>query len=253
LIKRASIVVVGTEILRGLVQEVNSHWLVKKLAEIGLDVARVVIVPDDYGAIAWALESSIEVSDVVLVTGGLGFTEDDITLDAAARALNLKLVLNAEAVELLKKRVGERFQGYIKAAYIPEGGRPLYNSVGISPGVHLSIDGGNKDIFFLPGVPVEMVRMFEEHVEPILRNKYARYTARISVVTEHSKESDVDSLIADIKKKYREAYFKTHASVPVAVSILVPAHSQSELKQKVESIVNELKRLVKVRSIEVQT
>lgn len=248
--RRAAVIVIGSEILKGLVHDTNSYWLAKRLTEMGFNVTRILVVPDEYGAIAWALKSALEAGDVVIVTGGLGFTEDDITLSAAARALGLKLTLSHEAIEMLKKRVGEKVHYYIKAANIPEGGKPLYNSVGISPGVHLKVN--DKDLFFLPGIPAEMTRVFEEQVEPMLKGKVEGFVAKIAITTDHVKESEVDFLIAQLREKYSDAYFKTHATTPVVLSVVVVTSSQDELQAKLNSILEDLRRVLRVRDIKVE-
>ncbi|MEL9999879.1 MAG: competence/damage-inducible protein A [Desulfurococcaceae archaeon] len=249
--RKASIIVIGSEILRGLVQDTNSWWLAGKLTEMGFSVIRIIAVPDDEGEIAWALKSSLEVADVVVVTGGLGFTKDDITLSAAAKALGLRLVLSEDAVEMLKRKVkGEEVQYYIKAAHIPEGGKPLYNQVGISPGVYLEING--KDLFFLPGVPAEMTKMFEDRVKPLLEGRSRGYMARITITTDYTKESEVDSLVAQLREKHSDVYFKTHATVPVVLSVLVSSSSQKDLQVKLDRIIEELKKVIKIRDIKAE-
>lgn len=247
---RASVIVIGSEILQGLVQDTNSHWLAKKLTEMGFSVVRIIAVSDDDCEIAWALKSSLEVADIVVITGGLGFTKDDITLSAAAKALGLKLVLDEEAVEMLKKKVGEKVQYYIKAAYIPEGGKPLYNQVGISPGVHLEING--KGLFFLPGVPAEMTRMFEEQVKPILESKSRGYVARITITTDYLKESEVDFLVTQLREKHSDVYFKTHATVPVILSVMITSSSQKDLQVRIDNILEELKKVIRMRDVKVE-
>lgn len=247
---RASIVIVGTEITKGAVQDTNSHWLARRLTELGFEVRRVIIVPDVAEDIGWAVTSSLDVSDVVLVTGGLGFTEDDVTVSAVSRALGLELVYSRQAEEMIRLRVEGEPTYQLKAAYIPKGSRPLINPIGVSPGVHIRI--GDKHVFLLPGVPAEMMAVFEGGVVPVLMlvgpGTFAKW---INVVTDHDKESLVDQMIKPLREKYREAYFKTHASTPVRVSILVSSKKSSELEKLVSEIVDDVKKVLKVKLIEI--
>lgn len=246
--KKASIVVVGSEILKGLIQDTNSHWLARKLTELGFEVTRIVAVPDRYDDIEWALKAALDASDVVVVTGGLGFTEDDITLAAAARALGLRLVLSDRALEMIKKRVGGELTYQVKAAYIPEGSEPLYNEVGVSPGVHLVFK--DKHLFFLPGVPREMTAMFEKYVAPLLvLLAGATYVKQVEVETLHEREAEVDELIRPLRAKYRSVYFKTHATTPVRVSLVIVAGTPGELEELARRVLTELQAVLRVKQV----
>jgi len=246
---RAAIVVVGSEILRGVVQDTNSHYLAKRLTELGFSVTRIIAVPDSHEDIAWALRESMSAADVVVATGGLGFTRDDITLEAAAAVLGRRLVLSAEALEMVKSRLSGEVTYQVKAAYIPEGSKPLYNPVGVSPGVYLRV--GEKHLFFLPGVPREMVGVFEESVAPLLLKAFGgAFSKTITVVTRHEREAEVDELIAPLRSKYPDVYFKTHATTPVRLSVTITAESREELEEKCERVVRDLKSALRAERVE---
>lgn len=235
---RASIIAVGTELLRGEVQDANSPWLARKLTESGFDVRRIVIVGDDPGEIARALRQSLEDSELVVVAGGLGLTEDDVTMEAVARALGLGLELNPEALELIKARVGSEYARWEKAARLPSGAKPLPNEVGVSPGA--LIDAGGKKVVVLPGVPSEMRRMFEAHALPALGR--AGSAARAELVTAHAVEAEVDRLLSPVRARHPRAYVKTHASRPVRVSIVAFGESAEEACRELESVLSEALR-----------
>lgn len=243
----ACIITVGSEITRGLVQDTNSHWLASRLSSLGVTVKRIISVPDDKSEIAWALKSCLEISDIILVTGGLGFTADDITLEASAEALGVKLILSSEALEMIKSRVRGEVTYHVKAAYIPEGSKPLYNRTGISPGVHLVLN--TKHIFFLPGVPIEMKTIFEDHVEPLLAST-TYFSRTLLVRTKHSTEAEVYRLLEPLKYKYTWAYFKTHAKTPVEVVVVVQASSLVELEERIRSLISDLEKALLIESIE---
>lgn len=241
---------IGSEILRGIIQDTNSHWLTRKLVEIGYRVKHVIAIPDEYGEIEWAVRTSIEVSDVVITTGGLGFTSDDITIEAVAKTLNLRISLHEGALEMIKNRVGaEKLPLYIKAAYLPEKAIPLRNNAGISPGVYLNID--NKHIFILPGVPREMTSVFTEEVEPILRRLVEREhrVVKATVTTDHVWESEVDELINQVRREYPDVYFKTHASTPVKLSIVISTATGNDPEKRLGVIIDRLKDVIRVREV----
>lgn len=248
---RAAIVVVGSEILKGLIQDTNSNWLAGRLTELGFDVRRVIVVPDSVEDIEWALLTALETAEVVVVTGGLGFTEDDITALATAKALGLDLVFSQEAAEMIRRRVHGEPTYQLKAAYVPRGSRPMFNPVGVSPGIHLQV--GEKHVFLLPGVPAEMKAVFEHEVARILIALSPRvYVKMISVVTEHEKETAVEQAIKPLRERYRSVYFKTHASTPVRLSVLVASRTQEGLEELISSVLEEIKRTLKLRSVEVR-
>lgn len=245
---KAIIVVVGTEILKGIIQDTNSHWLSKHLTKIGINVRRIYAVPDDPMEISDVIRQSLKLADIVIVTGGLGFTDDDITLSSIADSLNLDLELNSEALEMIRSRIGsDELNKFIKAAYIPRGGKPLYNRVGISPGVHLIING--KHMFILPGVPSEMKSIYKEYVEPLLQRLTGRYVKTIIVLTNHMVEAEVNEKIKPLRHKYPSTYFKTHAGEPVKISITIEGKSIEEVMDKINSIRDDLEKVISVKEI----
>jgi molybdenum cofactor synthesis domain-containing protein len=246
--KSACIVSIGTELVRGIVQDTNSSWIASRLVELGFDVRRIVIVPDELGEIKWALISCLEVGDVVITTGGLGFTSDDITLQGASEALGSPLVLSEEALEMIKSKVGQVEPRYLKAAYLPRGSRPLYNRVGISPGVHIVL--GNKNIFILPGVPVEMKAVFEDHVVNILSRQSSLISRKLHIKTQHMIEAEVDHVLEKLRNKYRWAYLKTHAKRPVEISVVIYANDPQELDRRTKELIDDLSKEIKVSCID---
>jgi len=224
--------------------------LARNLTEMGFNVVRIIVVPDNYEDIAWAVKESLNVSDILITTGGLGFTKDDVTLEAIAKTLGLKLVLNLEALDMIKRKVGENIASYSKAAYLPETSKPLFNPVGVSPGVYLEIMG--KKMFILPGVPSEMMKMFEDQVKAVLASVLKQYSARIIIVTDHEKEREVDERISEIRAKYSDSYFKTHASTPVQLSVVISSSSTIELENKVNEILSKLREVIRIRDVIVE-
>jgi nicotinamide-nucleotide amidase len=156
--KSAAIVIIGDELLSGTVQDTNSSHIVQKLAERGVEVKQKSTIPDDSNVLEQELRRLVEKYDVVITSGGLGTTHDDITKRTVARLLGRKLVL--------KNRIVEDIDGYFRSrgeempficysqALIPEGAFSLKNPRGTAPG--LAIDCEGKWLIALPGVPSEM-------------------------------------------------------------------------------------------------
>jgi nicotinamide-nucleotide amidase len=162
---RAEVVGVGTELLLGQIANTNARWISERLGAVGVDVLHHQAVGDNVPRIVEALRLALDRADVVLVTGGLGPTEDDLTRDAIAQLLGLQMVRHPEIEDLLRKK----FAGYgrgdmplsnLRQADVPEGMRTILPVRGTAPGlVAESLDG--KRIYAVPGVPVEMEEMME--------------------------------------------------------------------------------------------
>jgi molybdenum cofactor synthesis domain-containing protein len=158
----AALITVGDELLAGDTENTNATWLADELTARGVDVRRVLTLPDDEAAIADAVAEYADRYDAVLVTGGLGGTPDDLTMAAVAAAFDLPLEPNDLARADLERTLAAVADDYpdlevdIEAeASIPAGARPLVNDAGLSPGAVV------ENVYVLPGIPDEMRRMFE--------------------------------------------------------------------------------------------
>lgn len=175
---RIALVPIGRELLTGRVQDTNSRFLAARLFEMGLRVIRICAVDDDPEAIGRELRRCrAEGATVIVCTGGLGPTPDDLTLAAVARVLGRALVEDPMALAYVENRYLELHEaGRLlvpgltmdrrKMAWLPEGARMLSNRVGTAPGAE--VRWGRIRIFCLPGVPAEMQPMAEEHLFPSL-------------------------------------------------------------------------------------
>ncbi len=167
---RAEIVGVGTEILLGQIANSNARWMSERLAEIGVDVVHHQVVGDNVGRIADAFQLARSRSDVVISTGGLGPTQDDITRQGLAASLRVKLVRDEEIGSMLKRkfeRLGREMpESNLVQADVPEGCRYIAPKRGTAPGLACSADGIR--IYAVPGVPAEMREMMEGFILPEL-------------------------------------------------------------------------------------
>ena len=168
---RAEIITVGTEILLGDIVNTNSQFLAKELANLGVEVYYQGTVGDNEDRLLESLEESLHRSDMVITTGGLGPTKDDLTKETAAKLFNQELVFHEESwreIEAYFNKLGKvPTENNKKQAYFPKEAIVLKNHNGTAPGAILKKD--NKTIIVLPGPPREMKPMFEESVKPYLQ------------------------------------------------------------------------------------
>ena len=208
---RAGILVIGDEVLDGLVLDTNSNWLEIHLAPLGVEMNRLVSVRDDLTEIGRALKFLMETSNLVITSGGLGPTHDDMTLKAVAQAFNRNYVEDQKALSIVEKQYKDLYERGIvnspeitesrrKMARIPEGSAALNNNVGGAPGVMLEID--DVTIFCLPGVPSELKMIFEGSIVPWIQKKgTSKFCER--VVEFEMRDESVFSPIIDIKSMPR--------------------------------------------------
>jgi nicotinamide-nucleotide amidase len=173
---RIELVNTGTELLLGDTINTNAAWMGQRLAALGLEVMRQTIVPDGR-AVLEGLQEAAQRADVVLVTGGLGPTNDDVSRECAAELYGLPLELSADVMAALEAYFGKRGKLVNEAtrrqAMVPRGAVVLPNPVGTAPGLHLPSELGRErgygaHVFLLPGPPRELKPMMENLVEPAL-------------------------------------------------------------------------------------
>ena len=180
----------GSELLTGQVVNTNIAHLGERLITLGLKVFRQTTVPDGID-IKEVLAESIHRSDVIIVTGGLGPTQDDLTKEMLAELLDLKLHKDDEILEQIKIRIesnGTKMRDInIKQALIPEGGLALANKNGTAPGIYLKNSFSDKEnhIFLLPGPPKELLPIYDHSVEPILVSLVKNFTNELPLCLNH--------------------------------------------------------------------
>ncbi len=203
--KIAEIIAVGSELLTPQRLDTNSLLITEQLNALGVEVVRKQIIGDDRELLTTCIRDATDRAHIVILCGGLGPTEDDLTRDAAAAALNRKLTLNFELEAALISRfrqLGRRMApNNLRQAYLIEGAEPLPNPHGTAPGQFLSTSKGA--LALLPGPPRELKPMLEEQLVPRLRPVLPRQviktrTFRITGMG----ESDLDALIAPVYTKY---------------------------------------------------
>jgi nicotinamide-nucleotide amidase len=181
---RIEIVAVGTELLLGQIADTNSAWLGEQLALGGVDSHFHQAVGDNLDRIVLALRTALARSDGVVVCGGLGPTHDDITRDAIAEVMNVKLVRDPAIVEKIAEMFSSRGRAMPESngrqADVPEKATPIVQVMGTAPGLICPV--GNKVIYAVPGVPYEMKEMFSRAVLPDLHARMAKQGEEVSVI-----------------------------------------------------------------------
>jgi nicotinamide-nucleotide amidase len=226
----AEIIAIGSELLTPERTDTNSLWLTEKLNEIGIEVKLKTIVGDDAMRLEETIRDAVKRSEIIITTGGLGPTEDDITRQISARAIGRELVFHEELVEALR----ERFRGWgrempeinKRQAFVIEDALVLPNPNGSAVGMFVEMDG--KFLTVLPGPPRELKPMFETHVLPRLKEAAGEiFVKRRILRVAGMGESAVDEAIAPIYKSY-ESVETSILFNKTEIEIHLIAHSNSE-------------------------
>lgn len=216
---KAIVIPTGRELLTGRVQDTNSHWLCGRLFEIGVRVFRVAVVDDDHDEIAREFHRAAEDgADIIITTGGLGPTGDDMTMACVADAVSKKLVRSEEALQMIEGRYRHLVQiGRLtdadmnvfraKMADLPEGSIMMVNSVGSAPGADFMWN--DTRVFCLPGPPREMIPMAEAYVFDAIKKMVHGVLQRRTVEVNLWDESRVALVIEKIQPQWPGVHFKT--------------------------------------------
>ena len=242
---KAEIIAVGSELLTPDRQDTNSLFLTAQLNRLGIEVLRKTVVGDDFAALRDAFQEAMERAELIIATGGLGPTEDDLTREAVADLLSRKLASNADVMRHIEARLrlfGRTMsEKNARQAMVPEGATVLENARGTAPGLWLEARG--RIVILLPGPPQELKGIFAAQVEPRL----ARHAAGVRLYARELRvagmgESDVDQRIAPIYTRCTDVQ-TTILTAPGEIQIHLrtwstdAAHAERTLQQLQESIV----------------
>jgi nicotinamide-nucleotide amidase len=225
---RAAVLSTGDELTTGRIADTNAQWIADKLFELGIDLVTVITVGDYPERLEWAWRQALSQADVVVSTGGIGPTADDLTTETVARVLGRPLVEDAASADRLRRffaaRGVEMPLNNLKQAMIPQGGVIVPNALGTAPGYRVDADG--KHVIVLPGVPREMKPMVEETVLPWLRARqgddvHLAHTFQTFGIS----ESGLDELVAGVVDP-AEGRLSFRASFP-EVSVRVVVHGKA--------------------------
>lgn len=242
---KAEIISIGSEILRGQITDTNANFIAKKLVESGIDLEHISAVSDNPESLLSILKLALQRSDLIITTGGLGPTEDDITYQTIARTLNLKLIKYPEAEENLNKILKKISPSNLKQVYLPEGAKIIINQYGTAPAMILEKD--NKIICSFPGVPHEMKNLIEEYLIPYLKEKFPPSMIKKSKTLKITGlgESSVNDLIRDYINKQTNFTFGIYANPEdIQVQVTTQASTEKEVKKLLQSSVNQLTKML---------
>ncbi len=244
----AEIIAVGSELLTPTKTDTNSLWLTEKLNEIGIEVRLKTVVGDDRARLEETIREALRRSDIVISTGGLGPTEDDITREVSAKAVGRELVYHEELVEDLRERFRrwgrEMPKTNKRQAYVIEGARILPNLNGSAVGMAVEI--GEKFLVVLPGPPRELKPMFEAHVLPTLKKSAGEIVVRRRILRVAGMgESAVDEAIAPIYKSFETVetsilFNRSEIEIHLAAKAKTETEAETILEELAGKIVQQL-------------
>jgi nicotinamide-nucleotide amidase len=236
---RAEIIAIGTELTSGQSLDTNSQWLSQQLASLGIDVAFHTTLSDVLADHLTTFTIACERADLVLMSGGLGPTQDDLTREALAQVAGVPLVEDPDSLAAIASMFARRNRvmsdrNRVQALF-PEGAEPLLNPVGTAPGIWMPV--GRATVACLPGVPHEMKRMFLEQVVPRLRRN-----GWVSRITVHRKinlfgkgESEVEAQAMDLTARGRvpEVGITAHDST-ISFRVIASGNTEEEARLIIE-------------------
>jgi len=243
---RAEIIAIGNELLLGDVLDTNTNWLCKRITGIGGQVTRAALVRDEHEAIVAEIRSALDrAPDLIITTGGLGPTGDDITMQAVAEATARPIELQTEALDMVKARYQDMVKkGYLKdptltdarkkMACLPRGAAALRNPVGTAPAAVLEI--GDSTLVSLPGVPEELKGIYEETLQPTLKRIFGdSYYEERSIIALCGDESSLAPVLSEVVETHPEVYIKSRARrYGAEVRILITLSHAGEGREGVE-------------------
>lgn len=247
--------IIGNELLIGKTLDSNSNWMAKRISRYGHQLKRITTIGDNLEEISTTLREILNRNpEILIITGGLGPTHDDMTLEGIALGLNRKLELNKHALGSIKKAYTHAFKRGIlklegmtkerkKMANLPQGSTPLPNTVGTAPGVKISEE--NTTIFLLPGVPTEMKSMFRNIINPILKEKKGKFIEK-GFYFSGIGESQIAPYVSELEDKYPQLWIKTHPKLglSVLVEISITAFNVEDGEELADKVLNEIREII---------
>jgi nicotinamide-nucleotide amidase len=244
----AEIIAIGSELLLGQIIDTNSAYIAQRLSENGIELVHTTTVGDDLSRMEAVLSAAIQRSRIVITTGGIGPTEDDLTREAIANVTQRPLTFQPRLMEqiaaLIARRGFRMAENNRKQAFIPDGAIPIENPRGTAPG--FIVEGPDWVILTVPGVPSEMQFLMETVVIPYLRKRFhledqvIRYRVlRVSGLG----ESAIGLQIKDLMKDSRNPTVGTLAAIgDVRIRITATAENQNEASALIDGMEQEIRR-----------
>ena len=245
----AEILAIGDEITGGQLLDTNSQWLSQRLGELGVRVLYHSTVGDELQPCIDVFRRAVQRADIVIATGGLGPTADDLTREALAAATDRPLVMVPEALEHIRQLFARRKREMPKSnelqAFFPAGSRVVPNPNGTAPGIDLDVprtDGGRCRFFALPGVPAEMREMWQGYLHAVVRGMgNGRVILRRNIKCFGAGESQLESLMPDLIRRGRIPRVGINASrATIILRIVAEGDSDADCRAQIETTVAEI-------------
>ncbi len=252
---RVELLIIGNEILIGKFQDTNSYWMAKRIAKYGHHLTRITAIGDDKEEISKTIKELLERKpDIVITSGGLGPTFDDVTIESISAGLNREVELDTHAYKLIKRIYEKAFDKGIlklremtkereKMAFLPVGCIMLPNPVGVAPGVKL--EEGSTTIYILPGVPSELKKMFREFIQPVLSKKKGKFVEK-GFRLKNIGESQLAPYITELQEKNPKIWIKTHplTEYGVTIEISITAFNLDNADNIIDGVLKEIKKII---------
>ncbi len=242
---KAEIICVGTEILMGNIVNTNAAYISRGLAGLGVSCYYQSVVGDNDGRLAEVFNEAAKRADIVILSGGLGPTEDDLTKETVAKTMGRQLIEDEKAWKQIKKFFEKRDIKYTdnnrKQALVPEGARVLYNKNGTAPGI--IVEGEEVTAILLPGPPGELIPMWDDQVVPYIKEK-----SDVVFVSEMVKlcgvgESLVETELKDLIDAQSNPTIATYAKVgEVDIRVTASGTDEKAAHKLVKPVVKEIKK-----------
>jgi nicotinamide-nucleotide amidase len=261
LTSNAAIITIGNEILDGIILDTNTKWIIERLKPLGLMVEEVLVVRDDVPEIARAINRAIDDGcGLIITSGGLGPTHDDMTLKGVAEAFNLPLEVNEEGLAIVARQYkglyesgriesGEITEARKKMAIFPRGAHPLDNRVGGAPGVLLPIKG--VEVASLPGVPHELMWIFDNqllpHISEHIEGVYYEEVLSLPLRDESTLAPLIDEAMKRVPGVWIKSLVKPYGERGIKFWISARGNDKAELEAKVKEATHILVGLAEKR------
>lgn len=240
---KAEIIAVGTELLMGEILNSNSRDIARELYNLGIDVYHQSVVGDNLKRVSKELETAFERADLVITTGGLGPTRDDLTKEAAAHFLKRDMILDEESIKHLEDFFGSRGlplnEGNKRQAYFPEGAKIIPNENGTAPACIIEFD--EKVLVILPGPPREVIPLMEKYIIPYLEKRTGKVfisdIINISGIGEGHMEEKIMDIIEAQENPTVAPYAKEHG---LTLRVTASASTEQEARLLLEPVVKKV-------------
>ncbi|PNR90054.1 competence damage-inducible protein A [Petrotoga sp. 9T1HF07.CasAA.8.2] len=248
---KSCIIATGNELTEGIILDKNSKYLAEKLKSVGYDTLKITNVKDDLSLIKLSIEESLEMCDIIFLTGGLGPTQDDLTVQAVSESCNIDIVFNEELFEKIKKYYYNKTGKYLsilkKQSYVLKNAEILQNPVGSAPGQKVHFNG--HTIYLLPGPYNEMKTIFDTHIydelKSNMKNDHVEYSLYFYGLTEAELMQEVSVILKNFD-------YSTKIEEYIGPSLRIRMQKNDDFEPILEKILSQFSRyFIGFKSLEI--